>query len=184
LKNQKKQNNNLNPRNEAIQSSFVTVITPEGEKIDNCKKEDAIKMAYDQGLDLVLVAPQLNPPIAKIMDWGKYRYEQLKKEQQHKKMQKSAEMKEMRLRPKTDQRDLDIKINKIKEFLSKGHKVKISMLFKGREAAYLNKGRESMEDIIRKLSEIAKPEDSITYQFKRLSVTISPINQESKKSKN
>lgn len=146
------QNNKLNPRNEFIRAPYVTLITHEGQKIDNCKKEDALKLAYDQGLDLVLVAPNINPPVAKIMDWGKYRYELLKKEQQQKKLQKSAELKEIRLRPKTDQHDLDIKLEKIKEFLAKGHKVKIVMVFKGREAAYLNKGKESMNQIISKFN--------------------------------
>lgn len=181
MKPQRKQNNKFSPRNEAIRAPFVTLVTPEGQKIDNCSREEALKMAYDQGLDLVLVAPHLNPPVAKIMDWGKYRYELLKKEQQQKKLQKAAELKEIRLRPKTDQHDLTIKFNKIREFLEKGHKVKITMVFKGREVAYLNKGRESMNEIVNRLSEIAKPDDRIVYQFKKLSVTLSPIKQESKK---
>lgn len=177
MKPKNKLNNKFVPRNEAIRAPFVTLITSEGEKIDGCSKGEALKMAYDQGLDLVLVAPNVNPPVAKIMDWGKYRYELLKKEQQQKKQQKNVELKEIRFRPKTDKHDLEIKMNKIKEFLNKGHKVKIAMIFKGREAAYLEKGKASMNEIINSLSEIAKPEDRITYQFKRLSVTLSPVKK-------
>jgi len=184
LKPIRQQKNKFNPRNHEIRVPFVTLIDNEGEKIDNCPTSEALKMAYDQDLDLVLVAPNLNPPVAKIMDWGKVRYELLKREQQQKKLQKSIEMKEIRLRPKTDSHDLEIKFNKIKEFLAKGHKVKITMIFKGREAAYLNRGRESMNEIISKLADIAKPDDRLVYQFKRLSVTLSPIKQEINKAKN
>lgn len=134
-------------------------------------------MAYDNGLDLVLVAPGLNPPVAKIMDWGKYKYELQKKEEQNKKAQKSLEIKEIRLRPQTGQHDLEIKIAKVKEFLEKGHKVKLTMMFRGREVAYLESGKKSFNQLVDKLSDIAKPDDRIAFQFKRLSVTLSPIKK-------
>jgi translation initiation factor IF-3 len=170
--------NKLHKRNEQIRVPYVTLINDEGERIENCPTSDALKIADDKGLDLVLVAPNLNPPVAKIMDWGKYKYETLKKQQEHKKLQKIAELKEIRLRPKTGPHDLEIKIKKTREFLEKGHKVKIAMLFKGREAAYLDKGRLSLNELIQQLSDISKMEDRISYQFKRLSVTLSPIKNE------
>jgi len=138
-------------------------------------------MAYDSGLDLVLVAPSLNPPVAKIMDWGKYKYELSKKQEQSKKLSKTVEIKEMRLRPKTDAHDLEIKLKKIREFLEKGHKVKLTMMFRGREAAFIDKGKESMSGMIKSLEELAKIEEPLKYQFKRLSATLSPINKQGTK---
>lgn len=175
------QDSHLHKKNEEIKAPFVTLVTEDGEKIENCPTSEALKTAYDSGLDLVLVAPNLNPPVAKIMDWGKYKYEQTKKLEQSKKGQKSAELKEIRLRPKTGPHDLEIKMKKMREFLEKGHKVKMSMMFKGREAAYLNNGREALMSIISKLSDISTVDDKVSYQFKRLSVTLSPIKQDVKK---
>ncbi len=170
----------MNPRNERIRARYITLITDEGEKIENIETAEAIKMAYDKGLDLVLVAPKVQPPVAKIMDWGKYQYEITKKEQLSRKKQKSLEQKEIRLRPKTDIHDLQIKMKKIKEFLEKGHKVKIVMMFRGREAAYINKGKENMNKIVEEFKDIAEPEDKMSYQFKRLSITISPLEEKNK----
>lgn len=150
------------------------LITDEGKKIDEIETKKAIEMAYDRGLDLVLVSPNSTPPVAKIMDWGKYKYELTKKQQQNKKQQKTAELKEIRLRPKTDTHDLEVKIKKIRKFLEKGHKVKITMMFRGREATYLDKGKESMNKLVGDLSDISEPEDKMSYQFKRLSITIRP----------
>ena len=175
------QDTHLHKKNEEIRAPFVTLVTDEGEKIDSCATSEALKIAYDKGLDLVLVAPNINPPVAKIMDWGKYKYEQTKKLEQNKKSQKNAELKEIRLRPKTGPHDLEIKIKKMREFLEKGHKVKLAMMFKGREAAYLDKGRESLSGIIEKLSDISNLEDRVSYQFKRLSVTLSPKPREQSK---
>jgi len=186
LKNQRffrkpQQDSHLHKKNEEIRVPFITLVTDEGEKIENCPTSEALKNAYDKGLDLVLVAPNINPPVAKIMDWGKYKYEQTKKLEQNKKSQKSTELKEIRLRPKTGPHDLEIKIKKMREFIEKGHKVKLSMMFKGREAAYLDKGKESLNSIINQLSDISATEDRIAYQFKRLSVTLSPIAKEQPK---
>ena len=164
----------LNPKNEEIRAPEITLITDTGERIEHVVTRDAIQMARDRDLDLVLIAPTLQPPIAKIMDWGKYKYERTKKDQQQRKSQKAAETKEMRLRPKTDTHDLGIKLKKIREFIQKGHKVKISMMFRGREAMYLDKGRSDVQNFINQLSDIAAPEDRMVYQFKRLSVTMAP----------
>jgi translation initiation factor IF-3 len=175
------QKTKLPPKNEGIRVPHVTLISDEGEKIENCDTKEALKMAYDRGLDLVLVAPNINPPVAKIMDWGKYKYELSKKLEQSKKQSKIIELKEIRLRPKTDSHDIEIKLKKIKEFLEKGHKVKITMMFKGREAAFINKGRDSMNSIISSLAELAKQEEQLKYQFKRLSTTLAPIVSQQKK---
>jgi len=167
----------LNPRNEKIRAPFVMLITDKGEKIDRIETKEALKMAYDKGLDLVLVAPTAKPPVAKIMDWGKYKYKLTKKQQLTRKQQKKIELKEIRIRPKIGIHDLEIKFKKIKEFLEKGYKVKIVMLFRGREAAYVDKGKETINKMIEDLKDIAQPEDKMNYQFKRLSITLAPIKK-------
>ncbi len=171
------QQSKANPRNEGIRCPYITLITDDGEKIDNCETKKALQMAYDKGLDLVLVAPGINPPVAKIMDWGKYKYELTKKLQQNKKQQKQAELKEIRLRPQTDIHDREIKLKKAEEFLNKGHKVKIVMMFRGREAMYIDRGKETINKIIDDLKSISQIEDHISYQFKRLSVTLTPVKK-------
>lgn len=176
------QKTKLPPKNEGIRVPIITLITDEGEKIENCDTKEALRMAREIELDLVLVAQNTNPPVAKIMDWGKYKYELSKKLEQSKKQSKIAELKEIRLRPKTDAHDIGIKMKKIREFLEKGHKVKITMMFRGREAAFIDKGRASMSEIITSLSEFSKQEEPLKYQFKRLSATLAPIPQQQKKS--
>ena len=178
------QKNKFHPKNAEIRVPFVTLVTADGDRIENCETKKALQIAYDDGLDLILVAPNATPPVARIMDWGKYKYEQQKKEEQNKKSQKNLETKEIRLRPQTGQHDMEIKINKIREFLEKGHKVKVTMMFRGREVAYLDKGKQSLNGLIEKLSDISKPDDRLTFQFKKLSVTLSPTKQEIKTVKN
>jgi translation initiation factor IF-3 len=172
------QKNKLHPKNAEITVPFVTLVTSDGERIEQCETKRALQMAYDDGLDLILVAPSATPPVARIMDWGKYKYEQQKKDEQNKKTKKNLEIKEIRLRPQTGQHDLEIKINKVKEFLEKGHKVKITMMFRGREVAYLDKGKQSLNNLINQLADISKPDDRLTFQFKKLSVTLSPVKPE------
>ncbi len=167
----------LHRKNEEIRVSYVVLITDKGEKLENTPTAEAQKMAYDKGLDLVLVSENSTPPIAKLMDWGKYKYEQTKKDQENRKAQKTADLKEIRLRPKTGPHDIGVKLNKIKEFLTKGHKVKLTMVFRGREAMYLDKGRESLKKLIADVADIAQVETYPSYQFKRLSVTLMPLKK-------
>lgn len=108
---------------------------------------DALAVAAKAGLDLVEVAPNSTPPVCRIMDYGKYRYQQNKKLQDAKKSQTIIQVKEIRLRPKTEEHDLEVKIKHIKKFLGQGDKVKITMMFRGREIAYTEIGRKMMEEI-------------------------------------
>ena len=108
---------------------------------------DALAMAAKVGLDLVEVAPNSAPPVCRIMDYGKYRYQQSKKLQDARKSQTTIQVKEIRIRPKTEEHDLETKIKHIKKFLSQGDKVKITMMFRGREIAYTDIGRKMMEEI-------------------------------------
>ncbi len=104
-------------------------------------------MASKVGLDLVEVAPNSDPPVCRVMDYGKYRYQQSKKLQDARKSQTTIQVKEIRIRPKTEEHDLEVKIKHIKKFLSQGDKVKITMMFRGREIAYTDIGRKMMEEI-------------------------------------
>lgn len=108
---------------------------------------DALAVAQRSGLDLVEVAPNSDPPVCRVMDYGKYRYQQNKKLQDARKSQTTIQVKEIRIRPKTEEHDLEVKIKHIKKFLSEGDKVKIAMMFRGREIAYTEIGRKMMEEI-------------------------------------
>lgn len=108
---------------------------------------DALAIAQKAGLDLVEVAPNSSPPVCRVMDYGKYRYQQSKKLQDARKSQTTIQVKEIRIRPKTEEHDLEVKIKHIKKFLAQGDKVKIAMIFRGREIAYTEIGRKIMEEI-------------------------------------
>ncbi len=119
---------------------------------------DAINRAKDYGLDLVEVSPNANPPVCKIQDFGKYKYEQQKKKAEAKKKQKVVELKEIKLRPNIDKHDLEIKLKHVQEFLSEGNKVKFTLRFRGREMAHLELGNQLMEKVKTFLGDAAKVE--------------------------
>jgi translation initiation factor IF-3 len=123
------------------------VIDVEGEQLGVISLTDALAEAAKAGLDLVEVSPTAAPPVCRIMDYGKFRYQQSKKIQVSKKSQTVIQVKEIRLRPKTEEHDLGVKIKHVKKFLEQHNKVKISMMFRGREIAYTEIGRKIMEDI-------------------------------------
>ena len=125
----------------------VRVIDMEGKQLGVISLTDALAEAAKAGLDLVEVSPTAAPPVCRIMDYGKFRYQQSKKVQVSKKSQTVIQVKEIRLRPKTEEHDLEVKIKHVKKFLEQHNKVKISMMFRGREIAYTDIGRKIMEDI-------------------------------------
>lgn len=122
-------------------------VIDEGNQVGVISLTDALALASKTGLDLVEVAPTASPPVCRIMDYGKYRYQQSKKLQDARKSQTVIQVKEIRLRPKTEEHDLEVKIKHIKKFLSQNDKVKITMMFRGREIAYTDIGRKMMEEI-------------------------------------
>ncbi|MDZ4165393.1 MAG: translation initiation factor IF-3 [Smithellaceae bacterium] len=132
--------------NREIKAPQVRVIA-EGEQLGIMSLADALAEAQRQGLDLVEVAPNSAPPVCRILDYGKFRYQQSKKLQDAKKSQTIIQLKEIRLRPKTEEHDLQVKIKHIKKFLAQGDKVKISMMFRGREIAFTEIGKRIMEEI-------------------------------------
>jgi translation initiation factor IF-3 len=133
--------------NREIRAPSVRVIDMEGGQLGVLSLTDALAEAAKAGLDLVEVSPTAAPPVCRIMDYGKFRYQQSKKVQVSKKSQTVIQVKEIRLRPKTEEHDLGVKIKHVKRFLDQHNKVKISMMFRGREIAYTDIGRKIMEDI-------------------------------------
>ena len=118
--------------------------------------QEAMKLAYDAELDLVKIAPTANPPVVKIIDFSKYRYELKRREKEQKKKQKTIEVKEVRLSPNIDTNDLNTMVSAARKFLEKGNKVKVNLRFRGREMARMNQSKYILEDIAEKLSDIAQ----------------------------
>ncbi len=131
------------------------VITDTGEKLGVVNTRKAMNMAFDRNLDLVLVAPGAKPPVAKFMDYNKYKYEQQRKQREARKNQKITSLKEIRLSPKIDIGDFNTKLKNGRKFLEKGDKLKISIRFRGREMAYTNQGREVMQKFATECEDIA-----------------------------
>jgi translation initiation factor IF-3 len=133
---------------------------------------DALRAAEDVGLDLVEISPGAEPPVVKIIDWGKYQYQKMKEQQRNKKSAKTSEVKQMRLGLKIGQNDLEIKLRKIHEFLSKGDKVKILVIFRGREMAHQEVGRELMDRILDLLKDSVIVEQKPQMAGRNLSIVI------------
>ena len=141
--------------NEQIRDKEVRVIGEEGQQLGVMALRDALNMAKDAGVDLVMVSPSANPPVCRIVDYGKFKYEQLRREKEAKKKQKTVEVKEVRLSPNIDVNDLNTKCNSARKFIEKGNKVKVSLRFRGREMAHIDSTKHILEDFAEKLSDIA-----------------------------
>lgn len=141
--------------NEQIRCKEVRVIGEEGQQLGVMALRDALNMAKDAGVDLVMVSPSANPPVCRIVDYGKFKYEQLRREKEAKKKQKTVEVKEVRLSPNIDVNDLNTKCNSARKFIEKGNKVKVSLRFRGREMAHIDSTKHILEDFAEKLSDIA-----------------------------
>ena len=141
--------------NEQIRDKEVRLIGENGEQIGIMSAKEAYFKAKDSGLDLVKISPNAKPPVCKIVDYGKYRYELARKAKEAKKKQKTVETKEIRLSPNIDTNDLNTKVNQTKKFLSKGNKIKVSLRFRGREMAHKAVGKEIMDAFFEKLEDMA-----------------------------
>lgn len=141
--------------NEQIRDKEIRLIGEDGEQLGIMSSRDAQKLADEAGLDLVKIAPTAKPPVCKIVDYGKYRYEQARKEKEAKKKQKTIELKEIRLSPNIDTNDLNTKINAAKKFITKGDKVKITLRFRGREMAHMNASKHILDDFAKALEDVA-----------------------------
>lgn len=141
--------------NEQIRDREVRVVGEDGEQLGIMSSRDAMKLAEEAGLDLVKIAPTAKPPVCKIVDYGKFKYEQTRKEKEAKKKQKVIEIKEIRLSPNIDTNDLNTKINAARKFLAKGDKVKITLRFRGREMAHMANSKHILDDFAAELADIA-----------------------------
>ena len=141
--------------NEQIRDKEIRLIGTNGEQLGIMSSRDAMKLAEEAGLDLVKIAPTANPPVCKIVDYGKFKYEQVRKEKEARKKQRIIEIKEIRLSPNIDTNDLNTKINAARKFLSKGDKVKVTLRFRGREMAHMNNSKHILDDFAQSLSDIA-----------------------------
>ena len=142
--------------NEQIRDKEIRLIGEHGEQLGIMSSRDALKLAREADLDLVKVAPQAKPPVCKIIDYGKYRYEMLRMEKEAKKKQKTIEVKEVRLSPNIDVNDLNTKISAARKFLTKGNKVKVTLRFRGREMAHMQASRHILDDFAAELQDIAQ----------------------------
>ena len=141
--------------NERIRDKEVRLIGQDGEQLGIMSARDAMKLAREADLDLVKIAPGAKPPVCKIIDYGKYRYEMARKEKEAKKKQKTMEVKEVRLSPNIDVNDLNTKANHARKFLGKGDKVKVELRFRGRELAHVNSSKVILEEFAEQLSDVA-----------------------------
>lgn len=132
-------------------------------------------MAKDAGLDLVEISPNASPPVCKIMDFGKYKYEQQKKEAEARKKQKIIEVKEIKFRPNTDTHDYEIKMRSVKKFLENGDKVKVTLRFRGREMAHVELGQNLLERVVEDISELGKVDEIPKVEGRQMVMVINPI---------
>ncbi len=158
--------------NDRIRVREVRLIDAEGRQLGIVLTDEARRLAQEAGKDLVEVAPDARPPVCKIMDYGKYKYEQKKKQHAGGKKIHHARLKEIRLRPKTEDHDYDVKLRHAKEFLTKGDKVQLCLMFRGRELVHKARGEEVLQRFIKDLEELAKVERSGPYEGKRMTVLL------------
>ena len=160
--------------NNRITSPDVQVISSDGDNLGILNTTEAIRKAKEEGLDLIEIAPNTKPPVCKIMDMGKYKYDAQKKANKAKKKQKKIELKEIKLRPVTEVHDYTFKIKNAKKFLTKGDKVKFTVRFKGREMQHVQLGRDLMNRIIEDTKDIGKVEVNPKFEGRQMIMIIHP----------
>ena len=160
--------------NERIKALDVQVIGSEGNNLGIMQLKQAIQQARDEGLDLIEISPNANPPVCKIMDMGKYKYDLQKKANQAKKKQKVVSLKEIKLRPGTEIHDYNFKIKNAKKFITKGDKVKFTVKFKGREMQHIDLGRDLMKRIIEDTKDVGKVETHPKFEGRQMIMIIQP----------
>ncbi len=158
--------------NDEIRDKEVRLIGENGEQLGIMSSRDAMKKAEEAGLDLVKIAPKAEPPVCKIIDYGKYRYELARKEKEAKKKQKVIEIKEIRLSPNIDENDLNTKLNNARKFLQKGNKVKITLRFRGREMAHMANSKHILDDIAEKMQDVATIEKEPKLEGRSISMVL------------
>lgn len=158
--------------NEQIRDREVRLIGENGDQLGVMSAREALKLAQEAELDLVKIAPTAKPPVCKIIDYGKYKYELVRKEKEAKKKQKTVEVKEIRLSPNIETNDLNTKINAAKKFIAKGNKVKITLRFRGREMAHMQSSKHILDEIAETLSDIAVVEKAPKLEGRSISMVL------------
>ena len=168
----KKQKQRLN---DEITADEIRLISEKGEQLGIVSLEAALEQTRESGLDLIEIAPSGRPPVCKMVDYGKLKYEKKKKQQQSKKKQHVIKIKEIRLRPRIEEHDLMTKLNQGRKFLSNGAKLKVTLMFRGRELSRIDLGRNVMERVLEELKDIAEVEKDIPLEGRRMSVILNAI---------
>jgi translation initiation factor IF-3 len=162
--------------NWGIRAQEVRVIDSAGKQAGIMPLKEAMKIAEEQGLDLVEVAPNANPPVCRVMNYGKYKYQQSKRSQEARKHQTVIQVKEVKLRPRTEEHDFQFKLRHAKRFLSEGNKVKISILFRGRELAHPEFGRDMMNRFLEEVKDIMVVEQAPRLEGRNMVMVVAPKN--------
>ena len=158
--------------NEQIRDREVRVVSADGEQLGVMSSRDAMKLAREAELDLVKIAPKAQPPVCKIIDYGKYKYEQSRREKEAKKKQKTVEVKEVRMSPNIDANDLNTKVNNAKKFILKGNKVKVTLRFRGREMAHVEQSKHILDDFADMLKDVAQVEKPAKLEGRNMSMVL------------
>ncbi|MQM72915.1 MAG: translation initiation factor IF-3 [Eubacteriaceae bacterium] len=160
--------------NEMIRDREIRVIDADGEMIGIMKPAEARKLAEEAGLDLVKVSPHAKPPVCKILDYGKFRYEEIRKQKEAKKKQKSMTVKEIRMSVRVEEHDIQVKARNAEKFLQQGHRVKLTIRFRGREMIYTNQGRQVLLDFANRLKDYGTVTKSPKLEGRNMSIFLSP----------
>lgn len=160
--------------NEQIREKEVRVISEDNEQLGVLSIQDARKLAEEKELDLILIAPNATPPVCRIMDYGKFRYEQTRRERDAKKKQKVVEVKEIRFSPNIDTNDLNTKSNNARKFLEKGNRVKVTLRFRGREMAHINATKHVLDEFAETLQDIASVDKPAKMEGRSMSIVLAP----------
>ena len=158
--------------NGQIRDKEIRVIGEDGEQLGIMSPREAMKIAQEAELDLVKIAPKAQPPVCKIIDYGKYRYELARKEKEAKKKQKTVEVKEVRLSPNIDTNDLVTKVNSARKFVTKGNKVKVTLRFRGREMAHIQQSKHILDDFAKMLEDVASVEKPAKLEGRNMSMVL------------
>lgn len=167
-------NNDKTSVNQGIKSPQVRVIGSEGDQLGIMDTRAAIERAQELGFDLVEVSPNADPPVVKIMDFGKFRYEQDKKKQEAKKKQAVVQLKEIKFRPKTAENDLQTKVGHIRKFIEKKNKVKVTVMFRGREITMSNMGKELLMRVVEETQDVAQVEQEAKFEGRTMNMVLGP----------
>lgn len=160
--------------NERIRARSIRLIGVDGEQIGIVSSEEGLRLAREQDLDLVEVAPNASPPVCRIMDYGKYKYEQSKRAKEAKKHQHAIVVKEMKFRPKTEEHDYQFKLKHIRKFLDEGNKAKITVRFRGREMAHTELGRKVLDKLVQDTQDVATVEQQPKFEGRNMVLVLAP----------